>query len=360
MDKNINNIINHIKSIKNGNSPKKGVCVLIGAGADLSSGGVLFRELKLLFLKENNCTFSSNITDKILDEKFEKVINQISQESRCETLDAIMKRYKTPSEGYSLLVMLAEMGYIDAVITTNFDYLLEETQALLNLTPFTIFTPGRAVPEEYYMRRTKNTPVYIKMHGDLSNRLVTHLTQSEIQSKKYGENFVKLIKHTISNNSLIIVGYGGCDSIITEVFEIEIDNIDEVYWCNISRPKDDSGLANLIQKYNKFSFVNTTFDKKVYENLDKFLATIDSDSKCLAVIGEYKYGKTCFVYKSLKEMRDITYIPVVCNKKDSILEHMAQAIGYYTDVPFPILYSFLKWWEKKEKQLVFKFFVYCP
>lgn len=405
MDKNINNIVNHIKSIKSGSSPKKGVCVLIGAGADLSSGGVLFRELKLLFLKENGCIISSNITDKMLDEKFEEVINQISQESRCETLDTIMKRYKTPSEGYSLLVMLTEMGYIDAVITTNFDYLLEETQALLNLTPFTVFTPGRAVPEEYYMRRTKNTPVYIKMHGDLSDRLVTHLTQSEIQSKSYGENFVKLIKYTISNNSLIIVGYGGYDSLITEIFEMEKDNIDEVYWCNISRPKDDSGLANLLQKCNKFSFVNTKFDnlfqeisksllrdvhlkntnpiflptvvqskidnqislfereidykdklikrEKAYENLDKFLATIDFDSKCLAVIGEYKYGKTCFVYKSLKEMRDITYIPVVCNKKDSILEHIAQAIGYYTDVPFPILYSFLKWWEKKDRQLAF-------
>lgn len=405
MDKNINNIINHIKSIKNGSNPKKGVCVLIGAGADLSSGGVLFRELKLLFLKENGCAVSSNITDKMLDEKFEEVINQISQESRCETLDAIMKRYKTPSEGYSLLVMLAEMGYIDAVITTNFDYLLEDTQALLNLTPFTIFTPGRAVPEEYYIHRTKNTPVYIKMHGDLSARLVTHLTTSEIQSKKYGENFIKLIKHIISNNSLIIVGYGGYDSLITEVFEMEIDNIDEVYWCNISSPKDDSGLANLIQENNKLSFVNITFDKlfqeiaklllkdvqlkntnpiflptvvqskidnqislfekkidyknklikreKAHENLDEFLTTIDSDSKCLAVIGEYKYGKTCFVYKSLKGMRDITYIPVVCNNHDSILEHMAQTIGYYTDVPFPILYSFLKWWEKRERQLVF-------
>lgn len=403
MDKYINNIINHIKSIKKGGSPKSGICVLIGAGADLSSGGILFRELKIRFLHENGCIIPSNIADKMLDEKFEEVIDQISQENRCETLEAIMRNHTTPSEGYSLLVMLAEMGYINAVITTNFDYLLEETQSLLHLTPFTVFTPGRAVPEEYYMRRTKNAPVYIKMHGDLSDRLVTHLTQSEIQKKQYGENFVNLIRHTITNYGLIIVGYGGYDSLITEIFEMELDNIDEVYWCNINRPKEDSGLANLFQRHNKFSFINTTFDnlfqelsrsllkdvqlkntnpiflptviqskvdnqillfereidykdklvkrKKEYETLEKFLTTIDD--KCLAVIGEYKYGKSCFIYKSLEKTSDITYIPVVCKKQDSILGSMAQAIGYYTDVPFPIMYSFLKWWEKEKRQLVF-------
>lgn len=403
MDKNINNIINHIKSIKNGRNPKNGICIIIGAGADLSSGGILFRELKLRFLHENGCIIPSNTTDKILDEKFEEIIDQISQESRCETLEAIMRSHRTPSEGYSLLVMLAEMGYIDAVITTNFDCLLEETQSLLHLTPFTIFTPGRAVPKEYYMRCTKNTPVYIKMHGDLSDRLVTHLTQSEIQMKQYGENFVNLIRYTITNNGLIIVGYGGYDSLITEIFKMEIDNINEAYWCNISRPKEDSGLANLLQQHNKINFINTTFDnlfqglsrsllkdvqlkntnpiflptvvqskidnqillfereinykdklvkrKKEHENLEKFLTTIDH--KCLAVIGEYKYGKSCFIYKSLKIMNDIIYIPVLCKKQYSILESMAQAIGYYTDVPFPIMYSFLKWWEKEKRQLVF-------
>lgn len=403
MDKNINNIINHIKSIKNGMNNKSGICVLIGAGADLSSGGILFRDLKLCFLEENGCNVPSNIMDKNLDEKFENLIDQISQESRCETLDAIMKRNKMPSEGYSLLVMLAEMGYIDAVITTNFDYLLEETQTLLNLSPFTIFTPSKAIPEEHYVRRTKNSPVYLKMHGDLSDRLVTHLTQSEIQKKKYGKNFVKLFRHIITNYGLIIVGYGGYDSLITEIFETEIKNINEVYWCNVSKPREDSDLANLLQRNNKLGYVNTTFDslfqeltksllkdiklkntnpiflptvvqskidnqisifeekidykdklirrKKEQEILEDFLTTFNN--KCLAVIGEYKYGKSCFIYKTLKDMRDITYIPIVCNHNSSILESMAQAIGYYTDVPFPIMYNFLKWWNKNNSQLVF-------
>lgn len=403
MDKHVNSIINHIKSIKNGTSSKSGICVLIGAGADLSSGGFLFRELKLRFLHENGCIIPTNIADEILDQKFEEIIDQISQENRCETLDVIMRKHKSPSEGYELLVMLAMTGYIDAVITTNFDYLLEETQSLLNLTPFTIFTPGKTIPEEYYMRRTKNTPVYIKMHGDLSDRLVTHLTKNEIEKKQYGDNFANLVRHTITNNGLIVVGYGGYDSLITEIFENEIENIDEVYWCNIRRPEHVSGLADLLQRHNKLSFVNTTFDnlfqelsrfllkdvllentnpiflptviqskidsqilmfeneisyknklvkrKKEYENLENFLTTIND--KSLAIVGEYKYGKSSFIYESFKNLNDITYIPILCNQQDSILGSMALAIGYKTDVPFPIVYSFLKWWEKGKRQLVF-------
>lgn len=401
--RNTNNIINHINSIKQNRNRKQGICVLIGAGADISSGGVLFRDLKLRFLEENSFIIPSNISDKVLDKQFEDQIDRMSQNSRCETLDKIMRRYKTPSEGYSLLVMLAEVGYIDAVITTNFDYLLEETQKMLNLNPFTIFTPGRAVPEEYYMRRNNIPPVYLKMHGDLSDRLITHLTQSEIQSNKYGDKFVKLFAYIIQNYSLIIVGYGGYDHLITEIIKQEINNLDEVYWCNICEPKEDSDLAKVLEKENKLYFVNTSFDS-LFQNLAKFLlrditlkntnpiflptviqSKIDNqvsmfnekfeyrekivqrkkgqdllesflssfDNKCVAIIGEYKFGKSCFIYKAMQELRDIIFFPIVCDCKHTILESMSQAIGYDTDMPFPIMYSFFKWWDKTNKQLVF-------
>ena len=394
--KNINNILNHITSVKNGTDKKRGICFLIGAGADISSGGILFRELKIRFLKENGYIVPSNVSDKILDEQFEKQIDKMSQNGRCETLDKVMKRYKAPSEGYSLLVMLAELGYIDAVITTNFDYLLEQTQQSLNLSPFTIFTPGSAVPEEYYQRCSKTSPIYLKMHGDLSTRLVTHLTQNEIQNKQYGEKFIKLFKHIIHNDSLIIVGYGGYDSLITTIFK-EINDINEVYWCNISEPNDDSDLVKLLEQKDLLYYVNTTFDnlfqelsktllkdakmkntspvflptvvetkitnqlaafnekfeyrdkliirKDIQESLENFLATYDN--KCIAIIGKYKYGKSCAVYTAMTTISDITFFPIMYNEKYNILENMAQVLGYDTEVPFPIMYSFLKWWNER-------------
>lgn len=401
--RNINNILNHINSIKRGTYKKRGICILLGAGADISSGGILFRELKLRFLRENGCIIPTNVTDKILDEQFEKQVEKLTQDSRCETLDSIMKRYKMPSEGYSLLIMLAELGFIDAVITTNFDYLLEETQKMLNMNPFTIFTTGRAVPEEYYMQRDKIAPIYLKMHGDLSDRLVTHLTQNELCNKQYGNEFIKLLKHIIQNNSVIVVGYGGYDSLITEIFKQEINNLDEIYWCNVCEPKDDSDLVKLLKQNNKLCYVNTSFDNlfqklsfsllkdaklkntnliflptvvqakiesqisrfkekfdctdklitriQLQEKLENFLATYDN--KCIAIIGECNYGKSCFVYRAIYSVTDITFFPIIYDHKYGILENMAQSLGYDTDTPFPIVYSFVKWRDETNKPLVF-------
>ena len=400
--KNINNIINHIKSVKNGTHKKQGICVLIGAGADISSGGILFRELKIRFLKENGCIIPTSISDKNLDEKFEKNLVELSQDGRCETLDKIMRKHKKPSEGYSLLVMLAEMGYIDSVITTNFDYLLEETQDLLNLKPFTIYTPGRAIPEEYYLQRKKIPPIYLKMHGDLFDRLVTHLTRSEIRSKHYGEKFINLFTHIIQNNSIIIVGYGGYDDLITEVFRQQKNDIDGVYWCNICNPKEDSDLVKTLEQENKLWYVQTTFDnlfQELAKNLlkdailknanpiflptviqakienqkyifnekveysDKLINRIDAqnaledmlqtfDIRCIAITGEPKFGKSCFIYKAMRSIQDITFFPIMCEHNHSILSNMVQALGYDTDVPFSIMYSFLKWWNDKQEHLV--------
>lgn len=401
--RNINNILNHINSIKRGTHKKKGICILLGAGADLSSGGILFRELKLRFLRENDCEVPTNVADKILDKKFEEQVEKLTQDSRCETLDSIMKRYKQPSEGYSLLVMLAELGFIDAIITTNFDYLLEETQKMLNVAPFTIFTPGRATPEKYYMHRDKIGPIYLKMHGDIYDRLVTHLTQNELCNKPYGNEFIKLIKHIFQNNSIIVVGYGGYDSLITEIFRQEINNLGEIYWCNISEPQDDSDLVKLLKQNNKLCYVNTSFDNlfqklsssllkdaelqninpvflptvvqtkidnqitkfkerigysnkliirtQLHEKLESFLATYDN--KCIAIIGKHNYGKSCFVYKAIESLNDINFLPIIYDHEYSILKSMAQALGYNTDTPFPLMYSFVKWRDETDKPLVF-------
>lgn len=399
---NINNLINHITSIRKGAYKTNKLCVLIGAGADITSGGILFRELKLRFLQENGCSLPQNVTDKHLDELFENQVTQMSQDSRCETLDKIMRSHKTPSEGYLLLVVLAELGYIDAVITTNFDYLLEETQRALDVSPFTIFSPGKSIPEEYYKRRQEISPVYLKMHGDLSDRLVTHLTESEIKNKRYGQAFIDLLRYIIQSHSLIIVGYSGYDTLIAQIFQEEINNIANIYWCNVREPDADSTLANILKLANKLYYINTSFDKLFQDIAANFLknetlkstnpvflptvvqSKIDNqisfftekirnkenlidrkeecealeyflssfDNKCAAVIGEPHFGKSCFIYIAMQKFLDISFLPIICDQKHTILESIALAIGYDTDVPFPILYNFLKWRNGEKKPLV--------
>lgn len=270
----IENIVNHIKSVKNQSHNKQGICLLLGAGADISSGGILFRELKIQFMKENGYEITQDIADNKLDREFEKIVNSLSQNGRCETLDNIMRKKSMPSEGYELLVMLAEMGYIDAVITTNFDYLLEETQNLLNIKPFTIFTPWKTIPQKYYLRNSKISPIYLKMHGDLSDRLVTHLTSEELESQNYSAEFINLFKYIIKKNSVLIIGYGGYDSLITDLFKQEMGELSDVYWCNISEPDEKSDLVSALKASNKLKYVNISFDKLFQELAMTFLKDV--------------------------------------------------------------------------------------
>lgn len=400
----INNIINHIQNVKRGG--KGGICFLIGAGADISSGGVLFRNLKILFLQQNGIQTPSNISEKELDADFENQVDLLSQNGRCETLDKIMREHKNPSEGYLLMVLLAQLGYIDAIITTNFDYLLEETQEVLNLKPFTIYAPGKAIPDESVQRPRIISPTYLKMHGDLLHGIVTHLTTSEIEGKPYGNAFIKLFREIVSNYSIIVVGYGGYDNLITDIFSDMINDLDDVYWCNIREPQHDSKLVTILDKSKKLYYVNTSFDN-LFQSLAKellrdatlknstpiFLPTVvtskiehqnllfdkritckdrlvlrsalkqksedffrSRDNRCMFITGERKYGKSCFIYQEMKRIKDITFLPVFPapdNHGYHILKTMAHALGYNTDVPFSVMYSFLKWLRKRNEHVVF-------
>lgn len=399
----LNNIINHINSIKAGKNEKRGICILLGAGADISSGGILFRELKLNFLKECNINVTSDIKEPKLNLLFEEAVNQCSQSGRCETLEKIMKRYNAPSEGYELLVLLAKLKYIDAVITTNFDYLLEETQDILNIHPFTVYAPGMAIPEEYYSRRSEIGPIYLKMHGDLYGRLVTHLTQEEISSLPYGDAYIKLFEHLISRNSLFLIGYGGYDTLITEIFKKNIDTVSNVYWCNVAAPDKNSELANTLEENDKITFVKSSFDEffqsislnilkeemltdsnsiflptilkskiahqqtlfsrkickenklverlNIKEQLEEFL--LNYSTKCVILKGAPKSGKTCFLYKYMKETKDIDFLPILCDNKRGILDGIALALGYNTNVPFSLVYNFCKWCNSLRKHIIF-------
>ena len=87
---NINHIVSCIKSIRADTNPKKGICVFLGAGADLTSGGKLFRDLKKSFLEYEGEPILESITDQQLDALFEERIERLSQDGRCEALESII------------------------------------------------------------------------------------------------------------------------------------------------------------------------------------------------------------------------------------------------------------------------------
>ncbi len=400
----IRNIINYVNAIAAQKTSSKGLCLLFGAGADITSGGKTFRKLKIDFINSNGYDVSSDISDQKLTEYFDTCVDKFSESGRCIELESIMRKYSSPSEGYEIVVLLAELGYIDAIVTTNFDLLLEETQKRLGIRPFDVFAPGVAVPKNFYEKRQNHNPIYMKMHGDLYGRYVSHLTKDEIEKKEYGTEYVQLLTYILRNYAVISVGYGGYDELIVEIFKDSINNLNTVFWCDVKEPDAEAPLVKLLEEHDKLNYVNCSFDSlfcelagnilmnkdlpdinphfipsivsakineriKIYEpsnpinkeitrdilikEFEDFLTSIDKN--LILVHGKKGRGKTTLMRQLIKYYNELTFIPVYIDtrEKRSILEQFAKALGYKTDVPFALLYNFTKWCKENDTSVIF-------
>lgn len=400
----IQNVINYINAIKQQKNSSKGICVLLGAGADITSGGKTFRSLKIDLLRANNIDVSSDIQEENLTKKFDKLVCNFTQDGRCSELESVMRKNCQPSEGYELLVLLAYLGYIDAVITTNFDVLLEETEKQMSIKPFDIFTPGRAIPGDFYEKRQKCSPIFVKLHGDLYGRLVTHLTKEEIESKPYGSEFIKMVTYIIRNYAIITIGYGGYDNLLTDIFKENIEDLPPLYWCNITKPKTDAQLVQILSQHNKLCFVQSTFDnffqklglyflgkQELKDTNPHFLPTVikakilnqqvmynvgfentglierkeidnrildfltNADKNTVMLTGNAGMGKTSVIRRFIESYKDFSIMPIWIEKTEpeGILKCIANALGYKTDVPFSLLYNFANWCSQNHFNIIF-------
>jgi len=256
-------LVSELNSISK-QSTLNGICLFLGAGADISSGGVLFSDLKResVSLVRNTKIHEYESSD-LIDKEFDNIINSLDEASRCMVIEYLIKNSEQwlPSDGYKLLILLAKENCISSVITTNFANLLETTQSQMGIDAFQIFTPATAIPAQYFINSKSKKAIYLKMHGDIDGRLITHLTSLEIQYKSYQTEFISLFEHLIRNETLVFLGYSGWDTKIAEIFEHNISTIKKVYWCNIHEPDENAPLIKLFRKHNiNIRFLNYNFD----------------------------------------------------------------------------------------------------
>src|SRR5262245_19986272 len=107
------------------------VCFFLGAGADLSSGGLTFAELKRQAIEEFSRALLFDIsTQDRIESRFGELFLSARPDDRALLIESLFRKLQplSPSDGYKLLVLLAEAGGVDAIITTNFDLMLERAE----------------------------------------------------------------------------------------------------------------------------------------------------------------------------------------------------------------------------------------
>lgn len=412
-------LLAHINSITKNNSDSCGICLFIGAGADISSGGVTFSQLKRNCLEENNYRVNDLSSDEKIDIIFDDFFSSLSDTRRCDVLRFLLETSTNMdiSDGYKILCLLAKEHIISSVVTTNFDNLLERTQELLRINDFSIFAPGISVPVDHYIKTKSRRPIYLKMHGDIDGKLVTHLTKNEILNHDYMSEFTNLFKYIITNETVIFIGYSGYDNKIAEIFDKCLNELKDIYWININPPDSDAPLVKVLNKKNAINYLQMNFDESMQsiaasilrdkmlfnidsvfiwaliyskiENLqriflgnlsypliqnhgqnliprkeisDKLLDFIFSDRRNLCIIsGNSGVGKTSLIGQLCNRVENNMHIvPIRLNQiihanNIDIWGYITKLLGYVTNNPLAVLYQFADWIQSTNRRVVFVF-----
>ncbi len=243
------------------------IALFLGAGADIASGGLSFRELKKVAL-EHYAEIEPSIaaSEELIDHRFQQLFESIDTPSeRANLIETVFRLNQEliPSDAYRMLVLLAQQGAVDVIVTTNFDSMLEAAQAEMGVTAIQTFAAGLARPfpmHEKYFQDSSRVP-YIKMHGCISSRSVTHITSDELENPKYEPSLLQLLKDKLANAHIVFLGYSGYDPGLAKAVRTSFSkHRASLYFCNPTPPNSDAPLVEAAGGLQNFVVVETDFD----------------------------------------------------------------------------------------------------
>jgi hypothetical protein len=191
--------VNEIKQLANLMRQRKAAgeppyVLVLGAGATLSSG----------------CRAMSAVVQAVVGDydlkRFFEIMDSLSETERYTRLQAFFQE-PYPSPGYRRLAGLVKVGYFDVILSTNFDFLLENafTEVGLKAGDVEVLVNGRE-SEDYILkaleRRTPRIKL-LKLHGDLKARNMAFTPREIFEfSQKVERVLAKYL-----NGDVIIIGH---------------------------------------------------------------------------------------------------------------------------------------------------------
>ncbi len=382
--------IDKLISLINGNHEK--LCLFLGAGADISSGGVLFNALKDNVITKFSDSSPYVLNSKSKDELFETIIDSAPQYSSREILqNEINGMNHKISDGYKILLLLAKYNFIDTIITTNYFSSLEEAQEEINVFNFDIFINEK----DNNVVRNSTKPLYIKLHGDAESHNVTHVTNDEINHKPYTSPTKELFISSIKNRALIFIGYSGNDTMVTQIIDDNINFIKSAYW--IAPSESDSPLVKILKDRKKYYFCSARFDdfmirwgisklmdvklndshpifiaslldakatqsiQKIISRTEVYIERENAENKLNAlkhvgfVFGRSGIGKTSVLrnFIASQNQNQVLYIDLENSHKEKVIDSVIAALGFVSDSSFAFLHRLCLWYESQRKYITF-------
>jgi len=168
---------------------------------------------------------------------------------------------KNPSLGYHLVAMLAEIGWIKSIWTTNFDGLSLKAAHQYYLTPVEVTLESQ---ERIYRPDVDKELLCVALHGDYKYGALKNTT-TELDSQS--DVLIKTLQHELAKRNLIVIGYSGRDKSLMKALKDAYSQhgVGRLYWCGYGAdcPPSVEDLLNTIAANGRQGFYIPTdgFDK---------------------------------------------------------------------------------------------------
>jgi tetratricopeptide (TPR) repeat protein/NAD-dependent SIR2 family protein deacetylase len=246
-----------IGELRAGQKAKLGCTLLIGAGCSKSAGIPLASEFVSL-IKEEYPRFYANAREKTYSMCMAELPEIHRQRLFAKYVDAA-----TINEAHLCIASLVKAGYVDRVLTTNFDQLIVQACALLGEFPAVYdFAASQLLKPKYIPSKA-----VFHLHGQRTGFVLLN-TPEEL--KAHAKLLGPLMEDSMNGRMWIIVGYSGATDGVFEHIASVGSRENNLYWVGYeSNPPPDYVTERLLAK-NKALYVDTY-------NADTFFSRLTSE-----------------------------------------------------------------------------------
>lgn len=235
-------LVNNLRNNKENN--RKNVTILLGAGCSLSSSR---KNITTASIIKNLVTRYSDVNEDIPKEwtkLYEQFVNNVWMgQGNIDRIQLLEEYFKdmSPSIGYQQIRFLIENNYVNNIITTNFDPMLDEVLTGLSYH-LQVGTQKKTIG-------TNPQFTLLKAHGDLKMGQLRFAPSELYKLPNEIEETIRMLTDSI----LIIIGYRGQDMGIIQALNAEADHC--AYWITYHQPDfyndyENGAIINWLKKRN--------------------------------------------------------------------------------------------------------------
>ena len=175
---------------------KRGCALLLGAGCSVSAGVPLASGF-VSYVKENFPT----AYDRAVDKTYPKVMHELTRDMRRDLVAEEVDRAKM-NWGHIAIAQLVKEGYVDRVLTTNFDRLVAQGCAMVGEFPAVY---DFAASQTFHPEHVPEKAIF-HLHGQ---RTGFKLMITDEDVTEHAERLRPVMDNTGQGRTWIVVGYSG-------------------------------------------------------------------------------------------------------------------------------------------------------